>query len=246
MPPRAAHRARPRGLQRPSPQEGFLGRVLDPIDRLSETIFSVLILLTFTMAYRVFWLRSDPYEPVPPDYLVDLFLAALGATFAWGVIDGVIYALLAVFERGEKHRFLAGVQAARTPEEGLHAIADEFDYVLEPITGEEQRRQLYADVLDHLRDSKPQPVTLTREDLYGALACVVVALLAVLPSLGSLLLLRDYSWLAIRASNFVSVAVLFVTGYRWGKYSGGNPIKTGLLLAAIGVTLAAIAIPLGG
>ena len=118
--------------------------------------------------------------------------------------------------------------------------------MLEPITGEEQRRQLYADVLDHLRDSKPQPVTLTREDLYGALACVVVALLAVLPSLGSLLLLRDYSWLAIRASNFVSVAVLFVTGYRWGKYSGGNPIKTGLLLAAIGVTLAAIAIPLGG
>jgi hypothetical protein len=159
MPPRAAHRARPRGIQRPTSPEGFLGRVLDPIDRLSETIFSVLILLTFTMAYRVFWLRSDPYEPVPPDYLVDLFLAALGATFAWGVIDGVIYALLAVFERGEKHRFLAGVQRAGTRDEGLGAVADEFDYMLEPITGEEQRRLLYADILDHLRDSPPQPAT---------------------------------------------------------------------------------------
>lgn len=233
-------------MQRPAPKEGFLGRVLDPIDRLSETIFSVLILLTFTMAYRVFWLRSDPYEPISPDYLVDLFLAALGATLAWGVIDGVIYALLAVFERGEKHRFLAGVQAAGTRDEGLQAVADEFDYMLEPITGAEQRRLLYADVLDHLRDSRPQPVMLTREDLYGALACVVVALLAVLPSLLPLVVLRDYSWVAIRTSNFVSVVVLFVTGYRWGKYSGGSPIKTGLLLAAMGVMLAAIAIPLGG
>lgn len=246
MPPRAAHRARPRGIQRPIPQDGLLGRVLDPIDRLSETIFSVLILLTFTMAYRVFWLRSDPYEPISPDYLVDLFLAALGATLAWGVIDGVIYALLAVFERGEKHRFLAGVQAAGTRDEGLQAVADEFDYMLEPITGAEQRRLLYADVLAHLRNSRPQPVMLTREDLYGAFACVAVALLAVLPSLVALVLLRDYSWAAIRTSNFISVVVLFVTGFRWGRYSGGSPIKTGLLLAAIGVALAAIAIPLGG
>ncbi len=118
--------------------------------------------------------------------------------------------------------------------------------MLEPITGEEQRRLLYADILDHLRDSRPQPVMLTREDLYGALACVVVALLAVLPSLLPLVLLRDYSWVAIRTSNFISIVVLFVTGYRWGKYSGGGPIKTGLLLAAMGVMLAAIAIPLGG
>ena len=245
MPPRAAHRARQRGIQRPVLQKGFLGRVLDPIDRLSETIFSVLILLTFTMAYRVFWLHSDPYEPLPPDYLVDLFLAGLGATFAWGVIDGVIYALLAVFERGEKHRFLARIQAA-APDDGLHAIADEFDYMLAPITGEEQCRLVYADIIDHLRESQPQPVTLTRADLYGALACVIVALLAVLPSLLPLVLLRDYSWLAIRASNLISVAVLFVTGYRWGRYSGSNPLKTGLLLAAMGVMLAAIAIPLGG
>jgi hypothetical protein len=220
--------------------------VLDPIDRLAETIFSVLILLTFTMAYRALWLGSDPYVPIPPDYLVDLFIAALGATIAWGVIDGVIYALLAVFERGERHRFLARIQAAVTPEDGLHAVADEFDYMLAPITGEEQRRLLYIDVLDHLRSSKPQPVRLTREDLYGALACVVVALLAVLPSLIPLVVLRDYSWLALRASNLISVAVLFVTGFRWGKYSGGSPIMTGLLLAAIGVVLAAIAIPLGG
>lgn len=36
-----------------------------------------------------------------------------------------------------------------------------------PPSGEEQRRQLYADVLDHLRNSKPQPVMLMREVMYS-------------------------------------------------------------------------------
>jgi VIT1/CCC1 family predicted Fe2+/Mn2+ transporter len=59
-------------------------------------------------------------------------------------------------------------------------------------------------------------------------------------------LLREHYWIALRVSNLVSVGVLFLTGYQWGKYSGSDPWKTGLLLAAIGVALAAIAIPLGG
>jgi hypothetical protein len=242
MPPRAAYRAK----QRPSQQEGFLGRLLDPIDRLSETIFSVLILLTFTLAYRIIRLGVNPYEPIPPDYMVGLFWAALGATVAWGMIDGVIYALLSVLERGEKHQFLASVQAAATPEEGIRAIADELDYILEPITGAEQRRLVYLDVLDHLHDSRPKPVTLTRDDILGGLGSALVAVLAVLPSLAPLLLLRDHYSLALRVSNLVSFAVLFYTGYQWGKYSGSGPWRTGLLLLIIGAILALIAIPLGG
>ena len=37
-----------RAKQRPAAKPGFFGRLLDPIDRLSEIIFSILILLTFT------------------------------------------------------------------------------------------------------------------------------------------------------------------------------------------------------
>ena len=126
------------------------------------------------------------------------------------------------------------------------AVADELDYVLEPITGAEQRRMLYLDVLDHLRDSHPKPVRLTREDVLGGLGSTLVAVLAVLPSLAPLLLLRDHYWLALRVSNLISFAVLFYTGYQWGRYSGSNPWKLGLLLFLIGAVLALIAIPLGG
>jgi len=242
MPPRVAHRTK----HRPPPQEGFLGHLIDPIDRLNETIFSVLILLTFTLAYRIIRLGPNPYEPVPPDYMVGLFVAALGATVAWGMIDGVIYTLLSFLERGATHRFLASIQTAATEEQKLAAVADELDYMLEPITGSEQRQLLYQDVLDHLKDSQPKPVRLTRDDVLGGLASMLVAVLAVLPSLIPLLLLRDYYWLALRMSNLISFTVLFYTGYQWGKYSGSNPWKLGLLLFALGAILALIAIPLGG
>jgi hypothetical protein len=56
---------------------------------------------------------------------------------------------------------------------------------------------------------------------------------------------NDYA-LAIRASNIVSFGVLFYAGYEWGKYTGTNPWKIGLVLVLVGVLLVAIAIPFGG
>ena len=100
-------------------QPGLFDRLLDPIDRLSETIFSVLIVLTFTLAYRV--LRENAGQTA--EYASGLFFGALGAAFAWGIIDGIMYALLSLFERGEKHRLLRDLSAAETAEEEVELIA---------------------------------------------------------------------------------------------------------------------------
>lgn len=221
-----------------------MAHLLDPIDRLAETIYSVLILLTFTLAFRIFHLGSG--EAVTSEYVNELLLGAILAILAWGVIDGIVYALTEVFERGEKHRILLYIEAADSPEEAVEAVADELDFILEPITSESQRRALYAEILEHLHDSQPQPVRLTRADLTGGAASVLVAVLAVLPSLIPFALFRDDPALAIRISNIISFLVLFYSGYEWGKYTGTNPWKTGLLLLAVGVLLVAIAIPFGG
>ncbi len=226
------------------PKEGFLAHLLDPIDRLAETIYSILVLMTFTLAFRLFHLA--PGEAVSSEYVNELLVGASLAILAWGVIDGIVYVLTEVFERGEKHRILRYIEAADTPEEAVEAIADELDFILEPITSNGQRQALYVEMLDHLRDSEPQPVRLTREDLTGGAASVAVAILAVVPSLLPFVLLRNDHNLAIRASNVVSFAVLFYSGYEWGKYTGSNPWKTGLLLLTVGVLLVAIAIPFGG
>ena len=232
-----------RTRRRQKPRQGFLAHLLDPIDTLSEVIFSVLILLTFTLAFRIFMLDG---RPVDNDYVNDLIWAALGATVAWGIIDGIMYALFEVLGRSERHRLLWHLQAAHTPDEALTAVADEFDYILEPITGESQRQMLYQDILDHLHDSQPRPVGLKREDLTGGLASVLVAVLAVTPSFLPLFIFRHDYALAIRLSNVVSFIVLFAAGYEWGRYTGMRSWKTGLLVTGVGALLVAVAIPLGG
>jgi hypothetical protein len=239
---RPSHRNRPHS----TPKESFLGRLLDPIDRLSETIFSILILLTFTLAFSIIKLGADPEQPIPSTYINELLIGAAGATLAWGLIDGIMYALLSMFARGESHRLLQQLQAVTTPEEGIEIVADELDHILEPITGEAQRRLLYQDVLEHLRDGEPQPVGLSRQDIAGGFGSVLVAVIAVLPSFVPLLLFYNHPALAIRASNVVSFVVLFISGYQWGKYTGSSPWGTGLLLAGVAAIMVLIAIPLGG
>lgn len=240
MTPRVHSRAR----RRAKPTEGFLSNLIDPIDRLVETIYSVLILLTFTLAFRIFML--EPGAAVTDDYVIELLSGATIAIIAWGVIDGIVYLLAEVLERGERHRILWYLHSADNQEEEIEVIADELDFILEPIASDDQRARLYKEVVSHLIDSEPQPVRLKREDFIGALTCVLIAIVSVLPSFVPFLIFRyDYP-LAIRISNLVSFAVLFYAGYEWGKYTGVNPWRIGLLLVLIGVLLVAIAIPFGG
>ena len=227
------------------PDNGFFGRLLDPIDRLTETIYSILILLTFTLAYRIFAL-DEVRQASSNDYMNELLLAALGATVAWGIIDGIMYILTEALERGERHRILWQIQTAADDETAVDVIADEFDYILEPITGDAQRAALYQDILEHLHDGRPRDVGLKRADFTGALACALIAFIAVLPSLAPFVLFYNHPELAIRVSNVISFVVLFYSGFRWGQYTGSNPWKTGLTLVGVGVVLVAIAIPVGG
>ncbi len=224
----------------------FLSRLLDPIDMLAEAIFSILIMLSFTMAYRIFLFQENDGFTLAAAQVNELLLAALGATLAWGTIDGVMYMLLEVLQRSEQHKLLYQLQAAQDEQEALALVADEFDYILAPITSDTQRENLYRDVYAHLRESQPQPAGITSADLQGAIASVVVAMLTVAPSLTPLLLLQEHYRVAIWLSNVISFGMLFGAGYQWGRYTGTNPIRIGLLLVSLGVVMVVIALLLGG
>lgn len=241
-------RASSKARSRAKPKEGLLERLLDPIDLLSEAIYSILIVLTFTLAFRIarFGAGTGMAATTSSEQVNQLLMAAVGAALAWGVIDGIMYVLMSVFERGEKHRLLRGIHSAETEQEGLDMIEAELDHILEPITQDSDRRDLYRDVLAYLREGELRPIGLKREDIVGAFGSVLVAVGAVLPSLVPLALIRNDPFLAIRASNVVSFIMLFILGYRWGAYTSANPWKTGVLLVAAGVIMTLVAISLGG
>ena len=242
---RSSHRHRPSVPAK----EGFLvkllGNFLDPIDALSATFFSILIAMLFTLSYDILIYRGIVDSSFSSGYGTELFFAILVVVMVWGTIDGIMYVLTEVFQRGERHRLLELLQTTEHEETAVDAIADEFDFILEPITSDDQRSALYHDIFAHLRKAEPQEVGLQRGDVVGAITFILVSALVVIPSLLPLLLLPNNTAMAIRISNVVSIIVIFGTGYSWGKYSDVNPWKTGLILASVCLSMVLVAIFIG-
>ena len=138
------------------------------------------------------------------------------------------------------------VQSSDSDEEAATAIAYELDFILEPITSDAQRHALYHDIRAYLSQAEPQAVGVQRDDVIGAVATVLLYVVAALPSLLPLLLLPDNTALAIRISNIISFCVIFATGYSWGVHTDTNPWKIGLLLSSLCLAMVLVAIWLGG
>lgn len=242
---RPSHRRRDVAPPRESFLSNVLGAYLDPIDAIFVVFFSILFALLFTLSYSFLILRGILDSSFLSGYGRELFFAILGAVAAWGIIDGVLYGLSEVLARNERYRLLRYVQTG-SKETGIAAIADELDFILEPITSDEQRDALYHDIREHLRRAEPQTVGLQREDVVGAIVSVLLSVAAVVPSLLPLLLIPGNTALAIRISNVISVLVVFVTGYIWGIHTDNNPWRIGLLLSSVCLAMVVVAMLLGG
>jgi len=224
-----------------------VGEFLDPIDALFAIFFAILFALLFTLAYGLLIYNGIIPSSFARGYGRELFVTILGAVTGWALIDGVLYVLGAVLARSERRRLLQTVQASDSEEDAAAAIAYELDFILEPITSEEQRHALYRDIRAHLSQAEPRVVSgVRREDLVGGAAIVLISVAAVLPSLLPLLLLPNDTALAVRVSNAVSFLVIFAAGYNWGLHTDTNPWKIGSLLSAICLAAAVVAMLLGG
>lgn len=240
------HRRRPVTLPKETILSSVLGEFLDPIDALFVIFYSILFALLFTLSYGILLYHGVISSSFASGYGQELFVTILLAVTAWGIIDGVLYVLGENFARRERHRLLQYVQSSESEAEATMAISYELDFILEPITSDEQRQALYQDIRAHLNQAEPQAVGIQREDVIGAVATVLLSIVAVLPSLLPLLLLPNDTALAIRISNVVSFMVVFAAGYSWGIHTSTNPWKKGLLLASICLALVLVAMWIGG
>ncbi len=67
------------------------GRVLDPIDRVSEVLFGLFMVLTFTGTLSVATAGREDVRT--------MLIAAIGCNTAWGFVDGVMYVLRTLVTR---------------------------------------------------------------------------------------------------------------------------------------------------
>jgi hypothetical protein len=79
--------------------------VLDPIDRVSEVVFGVLLAMTFIGALNVAEAGQGEVRKV--------LIAALGCNVAWGLTDGIMYLVAQLTERSRSR--LRGEAPADAP-----------------------------------------------------------------------------------------------------------------------------------
>ena len=210
------------------------GRVLDPIARVSEILFGLIMALTFTGTLSATAGRED---------IRMLLIGVIGCNIAWGLVDAVMFLMSALTERGHGLLTLQAVRSAPNPDAAHSVIAA----AVPPVVASFLKRDALENVrlgLVGMNDLPPSP-KLTKDDWVGALAVFLLVFLSTFPIVIPFLVFRNVH-LALRISNLIALVMLFVTGSWLARHGGHNPLWTGLTMMLLGVILVGITIALGG
>ncbi len=208
--------------------------MLDPVERLSEILFGLIMALTFTGSIEAAGAARDEIRPV--------LVGAIGCNIAWGIVDAVMYLMTTVVARNRAWRCLRELRRAATPEMSAEiledALPEEIATAMSPRDLESVRGWL-AKLPEHARRNLPP------QALRGAVAVFLLVTISTFPVVVPFLLTDD-PVRALRLSHAVALSMLFLLGWALGKYAGMRPWITGLSMLGIGVVLALVAIALGG
>jgi hypothetical protein len=210
-------------------------RVLDPIDRVSEILFGLIMVLTFTGSLSV-------AEAGREDVRV-MLIGALGCNLAWGVIDAVFYLMGCMADRGRGIIALKALRKSADPQRAHRLISDALPpliaSVMKPAELEEIRARLTQ------LPEPPKIARLSKEDWRGALGVFLLVFLSTFPVAIPFMLLDD-AMLALRISNGIAILMLFLMGYAFGRLTERQPWAVGLFMVLFGILLVVMTIALGG
>ena len=216
-------------------------RYLDPASTLGEVLFGLIMTLTFTLGAGII-IEDEGREGAR-----QLLIALIGCNIAWGLIDGVLYLAGQLFDRGRLRRIGQAVRGAADQRSAVTIVAGELDEMLDHVTSPAERQELYARVATNLRSgaSPPKPNTISRADVVGAFTSFWLVVVSSIPAAIPFLVF-DNARFALRVSNAILLAMLFVIGYWCARYTVAKPWLVGLALLVGGIALVVVAIALGG
>lgn len=222
---------------RPKKQR-FVQRHLDPASRMGEILFGLIMVLSVTLTAGL--TVSEGKEGVR-----QLLVAALGCNIAWGIIDGIMYVMNCMAERSVRGRLVREIQGASDPQSALAIIRNQVEPELESLAGPADREALYQAMLKHLTHVEAPRTTIEKSDLYGGVACFWLVFVSCLPVVIPFLIFSD-PVRALRVSNFLLIAMLFIVGRKWAAYANTNRLVAGVAMVVLGLALVGVAMLLGG
>jgi hypothetical protein len=211
------------------------GRVLDPMERISETLFGLIMALTFICSLGVATAGDIKIQT--------MLIGALGCNLAWGIVDGGLYLLARINDQGRNILTLRAIRQAPDPKTARRVIADALPPELASVLPPEQL-ELMRQKLRQLPEPSERP-RLTKRDWTGALGLCLLSFLSTFPVVIPFIFLSDAKF-ALRVSYAVAIVMLFCCGYAFGHLSGLRPWVAGLSMVAVGSALVSVAVALGG
>jgi hypothetical protein len=210
-------------------------RVLDPIDRVSEVLFGLIMVLTFTGSLSVAEAGRDDVR--------NMLIGALGCNLAWGIIDAILFLMGSLAEKGTAFATFRAVRSAGSPEEGRRHLAEALPPALAGVLDEHDLEKIRLRL-----GSMPEPAAppgLSRDDWRGALGVFLLVFVSTFPVVIPFMVMSD-ALPALRVSNTVAIALLFMTGYGFGRLTGRRPIPVAVSVVVLGCVLVAMTMALGG
>jgi len=209
--------------------------VLSPVDRISEVLFGLIMVLTFTGTISV--TSSGKQE------INSLLWAALCCNFAWGLVDAIMYLLDTLTERGHSLTLIGKIRKAANPSEIRETMEEEIQPLISGLLSESEIDGLAKRIME-LPEPRGQKL-LSYSDIMSAVQIFFLVFLCTFPVVIPFLWL-DEVMLAMRLSNAIALIMLFACGLLLARYAGFRPYVTALSYVGIGVILVAITMLLGG
>lgn len=225
-------------MSAPSLKQSLIQKYLDPADSLAEIFFGIIMVLTFTLGAGI----ATETTPVNTQAML---IAIVGCNIAWGVIDGVMYIMGSWFERAHQVRMVRRLRQVHSASDAVNAIGRQLDPLLASLYTEAERTDLYQRIFHKVQSEPPPRTRLEAADVYGAIASFWLVLVSTIPAILPFLWITDFA-IALRVSNLLSLALLFIVGYTWAQYTNTNRWLAGLALLLLGLALVLVAIALGG
>jgi hypothetical protein len=210
-------------------------RALDPMDRLSEVLFGLIMVLTFTCSLSVAEVGREDVRL--------MLIGALGCNLAWGLIDGWFYLMACLAEKSQNLMTYLAVRKASDPKQAQQLIAGALPPLVASV--------LTPQELDAMRQrllKLPEPparARLDKNDWKGAVGSFLLVFLSTFPVAIPFIVFQE-TYTAMRASNAVAVLLLFVVGYAFGRMTGRHPWGVGIAMVIVGSAVVVGTMALGG
>src|SRR6187200_1309363 len=146
-------------------------RVLDPIARVSEVLFGLIMALTFTGTLSAATAGREEVRT--------LLIGVIGCNLAWGLVDAVMFLMTALSERGHGLLTIRAVRSASSAEAAHSVIAAAVPPVVASLLKRDALETVRVGLMG-MNDLPPSP-RLTKDDWLGAVAVFLLVFLSTFP-----------------------------------------------------------------